>query len=85
MESQDAFYRSTLPWINILWNEAFFQLHLLCADVTFLPGIGSFLQLFFCQLEKKRLVLSALIPTSPGTFLKSLLLESQLRVNDSVS
>lgn len=78
MESQDAFYRSTLPWINTLWNEAFFQLHLLCVDVTFLPG-------FFCQLDKNWLLLSALIPTSPGTFLKSLLLENQLRVNDSVS
>lgn len=89
LESQDAFYRSTLSWINTLWNEALFPLHLLCVDVMFLPGIRSFSWLFFNfifgQLEKNQLLLSALIPTSPGTFLESLWLEIQLRVNDSTS
>lgn len=47
LESQDAFYRSTLSWINTLWNETFFPLRLLCVDVMFLPGIRSFSRLFF--------------------------------------
>lgn len=47
MKSQDAFYRSTLSWINTLWNEAFFPLHLLCVNVVFLLGIRRFSWLFF--------------------------------------
>lgn len=40
---------------------------------------------FFGQLEKNQLLLSSQVPTLPGTFLESLWLESQLRVNDSAS